>query len=324
MTEASKPLRKILIADDDPVSRHMLHAFLVNWGYDVVAAVDGVDALRILEKEDAPPLALLDWMMPGLAGPQVCARVRMHRDRPYVYILLLTARSQKDDLLRGLEAGADDYLTKPFDAQELRARLHVGQRILDLQNSLIAAREELRFGATHDVLTGIANRGVVLEAIGREHSRQLREGGSFGIILVDLDDFKNVNDKYGHLSGDVVLREAAIRMKSSVRPYDTVGRYGGEEFLIVAPSCDAVGALGLAERIRKKIQSAAFSTDGGSMHVTASCGVAMSKGAKPPETQDLLHLADQALYRAKKEGRNCSKVAAQLEAIGSATVLPAR
>jgi two-component system cell cycle response regulator len=324
MAEVSKLRNKILIADDDPVSRHMLHAFLVNWGYEVVAAIDGVDALQILEKEDAPPLALLDWMMPGLAGPQVCARVREHPDRPYVYILLLTARSQKDDLLRGLEAGADDYLTKPFDAQELRARLRVGQRILDLQNNLIAAREELRFGATHDVLTGIANRAVALDAIGREHSRQIREGGSFGIILVDLDDFKNVNDKYGHLSGDVVLREAALRMTCSVRPYDTVGRYGGEEFLIVAPSCDAVGALGLAERIRKKIQSAAFSTDGGPVRMTASCGVAMSKGTKPPETQDLLHFADEALYKAKREGRNCSKVAAQREPTGSATVLPAR
>ncbi len=162
MAEVSKLRNKILIADDDPVSRHMLHAFLVNWGYEVVAVIDGVDALQILEKEDAPPLALLDWMMPGIAGPQICARVREHPDQPYVYILLLTARSQKDDLLRGLEAGADDYLTKPFDAQELRARLRVGQRILDLQNGLIAAREELRFGATHDVLTGVANRAASL------------------------------------------------------------------------------------------------------------------------------------------------------------------
>ncbi|HXQ27600.1 MAG TPA: TonB-dependent receptor plug domain-containing protein [Candidatus Acidoferrales bacterium] len=189
---------------------------------DAVRTPNAIDT-GILEAQDAPSLAVLDWMMPGLEGPQVCQRVREHLDRPYVYLLLLTARSQKDDLLRGLEAGADDYLTKPFDAQELRARLKVGQRILDLQRGLIAARDELRFRATHDALTGIANRGVVLDAIHREHARQLREGGSLGLIMVDLDHFKHVNDVHGHLAGDAVLKEVARRMASCARPYDTVG-----------------------------------------------------------------------------------------------------
>src|SRR5271163_5333574 len=165
----------ILVAEDDPVSRRVLEAFLVKWGFHVVTAMDGLDALRILESAAAPPLAILDWMMPGLEGPQVCQRVRAHPERPYVYILLLSARSQKDDLLHGLESGADDYLTKPFDAQELRARLHVGERILNVQDDLLAIQGELQFRATHDTLTGLANRGVALDAVSRERARQVRE-----------------------------------------------------------------------------------------------------------------------------------------------------
>lgn len=299
----------ILIAEDDPVSRRVLEAFLVKWGYKVVTATDGLDALRILESDAAPPLAVLDWMMPGLEGPQVCQRVRAHPERPYVYILLLSARSQRDDLLQGLESGADDYLTKPFDAQELRARLHVGRRILDLQNNLISAREELRFRATHDELTGLSNRRVVLEAIAREHARHRREGGNFGVILIDLDHFKNINDSHGHLAGDAVLKEAALRMTTSVRPYDTVGRYGGEEFLVLAPSCDPAGAVKLAERIRESIQAAPIASDAGPISITASCGISVSTAAKPLDPHELLRLADEALYRAKEHGRNRSESA---------------
>jgi two-component system cell cycle response regulator len=326
MAAEEKTGKRILIAEDDPVSRRMLQAFLTKWGYLVVALSDGEEAARILEGDDAPTLAVLDWMMPGLEGPQVCQRVREHPDRPYTYILLLTARSQKKDLLRGLESGADDYLTKPFDAQELRARLHVGQRILDLQDSLIAAREELRFRATHDLLTGVANRGAVFDAINREHSRQVRDGGSFGIILLDLDHFKNVNDTHGHLVGDAVLEEAAQRITSCVRPYDTVGRYGGEEFLVVAPSSDSLGTLALAERIRVAIESPQMDTEAGALYVTASCGAAVSTAEKPLDCQALLHLADEALYRAKEQGRNRSEFAAsgEVSAPGPEAALPER
>lgn len=310
---------RILIAEDDPVSRRMLQGFLSKWGYQVEAAADGLEALRILEGDCPPPLAVLDWMMPGLEGPEVCERVREHPDRPYIYILLLTARTQKGDLLRGLESGADDYLTKPFDAQELRARLHVGQRILDLQEGLILAREELRFRATHDALTSIPNRGVVLDAINRERSRQTREGGSFGIILLDLDHFKSVNDTYGHLIGDAVLKETARRITSCVRPYDTVGRYGGEEFLVVVPGSDGHGTLALAERIRKAIESEPVPADATPVRVTVSCGVAVSKGNKPLDSHALLHLADEALYRAKEKGRNCSELSGEPDLVGSSS-----
>lgn len=310
MTENRKIRNRVLIADDDPLSRRMLEAFLAKSGYRVVTAVDGVDALKILSAEDSPPLAILDWMMPGLEGPQVCERVRALPERPYVYILLLTARSDKQDLLNGLQSGADDYLTKPFDAQELRARLHVGQRILDLQDSLIAAREEMRFHATHDLLTGIDNRSVAIDAMNRESSRQVREGGSFGVALLDLDHFKNVNDTLGHLAGDAVLKEAARRMKLAVRPYDTVGRYGGEEFLVVVPSSDEEGVLTLAERIREAIQATPVTTQAGDVRVTASCGVAASTEANRLDPHTLLRLADEALYRAKERGRNRTEAAA--------------
>ena len=301
---------RILIADDDPVARTMLQALLTKWGYQVIAVSDGLEAARVLESADAPQLAILDWMMPGAEGPEICRRVRALSERPYVYILLVTGRSQRGDLLRGLESGADDYLTKPFDNEELRTRLLVGQRILDLQNKLISAREELRFKATHDALTGIPNRATVLEAINHERSRQVRDANSFGIVLIDIDHFKRVNDSYGHLVGDAVLKSIAQQIVGCVRPYDTVGRYGGEEFLVVVPLSDASGTMSLAERVRRRIESTPVASDSGPIHVTISCGVAVCSGETSIEVQSLLYLADEALYRAKAGGRNRCELAA--------------
>lgn len=309
MNKEERTKQQILIAEDDAVSRRILGGLLTKWGYEVSTATNGTDALCILENENAPRLAVLDWMMPGIEGVQICHRIRERLNRPYTYILLLTARAEKKDILQGLELGADDYLTKPFDAQELRARLHVGERILDLQDALIATQENLRFQATHDALTGIFNRRVILDEVSRERSRQLREGGSFGIILADLDHFKNINDTYGHSTGDSVLKEAALRMKNCLRQYDTVGRYGGEEFLIVVPSLEAHGALGLAERIRKAMESAPVATNGHEVGITVSLGVAVSGGGEPYDPEHLVNLADEALYHAKERGRNRSELA---------------
>ena len=312
MTIQKTTPRRILIAEDDPVSRRMLQLFLEKWGYEVIAAADGIDALRILESDDAPTLAILDWMMPGKDGLQVCASLRALPARPYVYVLLLTGRSKKDDLLQGLESGADDYLTKPFHAAELRARLQVGQRILELQTGLIQAHEELLYRATHDELTGLVNRRMIIEAIEGEHSRHLRTAGNFAIIVLDVDHFKSVNDSHGHPTGDAVLKEVARRMVGCVRPYDTVGRYGGEEFVIVASSCGRSGAAALSDRILSAIRSTPVETAGCSISVTASCGVSISSGnALDPGT--LLRLADQALYRAKEAGRNRAAFAEERE-----------
>lgn len=309
MREEATSSRRILIADDDAVARSMLQAFLSKWGYEVIAVADGLEAARILESADAPQLAVLDWMMPGATGPEVCQRVRALHDRPYVYILLVTSRARRGDLFEGLESGADDYLTKPFDSGEFRVRVLVGQRIVDLQNKLIAAREELRFKATHDALTGIPNRASALEAIHHERSRQIREPGSFGVVLIDVDHFKRVNDTCSHLVGDLVLKTIAQRIVNCVRPYDTVGRYGGEEFLVVVPHSDSSGTMSLAERVRKRIESAPIPTDAGPLHVTISCGAAVCSSDAPVEVEALLYLADEALYRAKSGGRNRCELA---------------
>ena len=264
---------KILVAEDNSVSRRMLEALLSKCGYEVAVTTDGAQAWKILQGDDAPRLALLDWMMPELAGVDICRSIRQRVGRPYVYVVVLTGKNRKQDLLEALEAGADDYLTKPFDAEELEARLRTGQRILKLEDALIAAGEALRFQATHDVLTGLSNRADILNTLRRELARGRRERRCVGVVLADLDRFKNINDTYGHQAGDAVLRQVSGRMLSSVRAYDSVGRYGGEEFLIVAPSSSGADVAGLAERVRRAIEASPLRTLAGEMGVTLSLGV---------------------------------------------------
>jgi two-component system cell cycle response regulator len=295
---------KILAAEDNPVFQSMLRALLTKWGYEVVVAKDGTEALRALEAEDAPRLAILDWMMPGIDGVDVCRRVRSVGREPYIYILLLTARTDSEDLVAGMDSGADDYLTKPFKAPELHARLRAGQRILDLQEQLLAAREELRQEATHDSLTGLLNRHAILGVLEIELARAARESQHLSILMADLDNFKQVNDSHGHLAGDAVLRETANRMKESVRRYDSLGRYGGEEFLVVLPGCNTEGALAQAERIRISLGRTAFSFGTESLPVTCSIGSACCLPGKRGTTDSLIREADLGLYAAKANGRN--------------------
>jgi two-component system cell cycle response regulator len=295
---------QVLIADDDNVSRRMLARTLESWHYEVISACDGNEAWRILERDGAPQLVILDWMMPGMTGPAVCRELRRRSREPYTYVLLLTARTEKQDLIDGLESGADDYLTKPFDAQELRVRLRAGLRILELQAQLLAAREALREQATRDPLTCLWNRCSILDILTREVSRANREGTGVGVIMADLDHFKKVNDTYGHLAGDAALREAARRMQASVRAYDAVGRYGGEEFLIVLPGSGNSNAMQFAERLREKICGEPITVPEGSLMATVSLGVTAWKRGAYPTPEMLLRAADEALYRAKASGRN--------------------
>jgi two-component system, cell cycle response regulator len=300
---------RILIADDESVSRRMLRGLLSKWGYEVVSAEDGTAAWGHLKSPDAPRMALLDWMMPGLNGVDVCRELRRHRPDPYTYILLLTAKDAKEHVVEGLESGADDYLTKPFHPQELKARIRVGLRLLKLEDNLVEAREAMRFKATHDTLTGVWNRGAVLETLDREMNRSRREGNSLGVLIADLDHFKSVNDTYGHIAGDSVLREATKRMQSVVRPYDAVGRYGGEEFLILLPGCGRAETFEKAEQLRKAVNSQAIETKSGSLHVTVSLG-AVATGDWPDGAANvILQMADAALYRAKETGRNRTAMA---------------
>lgn len=300
---------RILIADDELVSRRLLQKTLERAGYEVSAVANGRLAADELCKSDGPKLALLDWLMPELDGLGVCREVRKRKEHSYVYMILLTSKEKKEDVVAGLESGADDYLTKPFDPEELKARLRTGMRILDLEDHLIEAREQMRFQATHDALTSLWNRGVVMELLGRELTRSHREGKCTAILLGDLDHFKRINDTYGHLAGDEVLKQTAKRLLSSVRSYDFVGRYGGEEFLVVLNNCDPVYGLMRAEEIRKIIAGRPVQTSGGLIPVTMSLGLLHSQEWGYRRVEELLQEVDAALYSAKEAGRNCVRVA---------------
>jgi diguanylate cyclase (GGDEF)-like protein len=295
---------RILIADDDALSRGLLQKTLERADYEVTTVADGRHAVESLSQPDGPRLALLDWMMPELDGPGVCREIRRHREQSYVYMILLTSRESKEDIVEGLESGADDYLVKPFDAEELKARLRTGERILHLEDRLVEAREQMRFKATHDPLTSLWNRAVIVDLMGRELVRSQREHGCTAVILSDLDHFKNVNDTHGHLVGDQVLREVARRQLLSVRSYDFVGRYGGEEFLTLLNNCPPASALVRAEEIRKSICTRPVQTDAGPLAITMSLGVLLSCDWGHRPADELLREADAALYAAKTAGRN--------------------
>ncbi|MBV8897269.1 MAG: diguanylate cyclase [Acidobacteriaceae bacterium] len=295
---------KVLIADDQPMSRVILRKSVERWGYEVVLAANGLEAWEILARADSPPMAILDWMMPDITGPELCRRVRDTHREPYTYILLLTAKSTKEETVEGLESGADDYIVKPFDEHELRMRLRAGQRIIDLQLKLMQAREELRERANKDLLTMLPNRPAIAAALEREISRCHRDNRTCGVILLDIDHFKKINDTYGHFTGDAVLRETATRLRGNIREYDQVGRYGGEEFLVVLPNCDLDSATKQAERMRQKLHAEVMRVDGAELKVSASFGVTISDcSERSPDM--FVRVADEALYRAKASGRNC-------------------
>jgi two-component system cell cycle response regulator len=305
---------KVLIADDDMISRRLLEATLTRWGYEAIVTHDGVEAWNVLQRPTAPSLAILDWMMPGMDGVEVCRKVRQREPEPYIYLLLLTTKGRKEHLIEGLDAGADDYLTKPFDPHELQVRLRAGKRIVTLQAELIEARENLRVQATHDPLTGVWNRRAILEILGNDLARSRREGPPVAAAIADLDHFKRINDTYGHVAGDMALCEAVSRMRTLLRPYDAIGRYGGEEFLIVLPGCTAQDALRLAERLRVGLSQETVTIPGGRIIVTSSLGVAASDTIAAPDATSLVRAADAALYRAKAYGRNRLELATAADA----------
>jgi|CXWL01.1.fsa_nt_gi diguanylate cyclase (GGDEF)-like protein len=292
---------RILIAEDSAVSRELLVATLEGFGHEVVAVKDGVAALEALLAPDGPHLAILDWMMPGLDGLEVCRQVRW-RATHYVYLILLTACDRHENMLAALDAGADEFLTKPFKAAVLRARLRSGARILRLEANLRSAQNLLLEQATRDHLTGLWNRRVVLDRLEKERAQVEREGRPLAIVLADLDRFKSINDTQGHAAGDAVLRQAAKRMQGQLRDCDSIGRYGGEEFLIVLPGCDLAAASQIAERIRAAIAGDPMRHGEVLLPVTVSLGVVST--LLSGDTASLIHFADEALYRAKAGGRN--------------------
>ncbi len=300
---------KVLAADGDPELRSELQTALQKWGYEVVLASDGAEAWRVLQGEEAPKLAILEWKMDALDGIEVCRRWRLKTDAPPGHVLLLLAQGSREDLLEGLNAGADDFLRKPVDLRELKARVRSGERIVELEETVRASQDALRVQATHDPLTGAWNRATILEFLAREFARAGRDQGFVSVLLADLDRLREVNETYGHRAGDEVLREALRRMLSSVRAYDSVGRYGGEEFLLVLPGTDGLTALYVAERIRESIANVPVRTSDGTVLVTVSVGVAAVGGDEDTDSIALLRAVDLALSRAKSSGRNRSALA---------------
>jgi len=298
----------ILIAEDNPVSRKLLEKSLIKAGHEVQCVEDGHKALELF-KEKFCPIVLTDWMMPGMDGLELCSAIRENQSDGYVFIILLTAKDSKDDIVIGLEAGADDYLTKPINHAELIARLNTGIRILELERSLKAANEEIKILSITDPLTRCYNRRYLNDHLPHEIKRAIRYGHSLGLILCDIDHFKAVNDTYGHLAGDQVLKEFVQFINESIRvPADWVSRYGGEEFFIVTPETDPKAALRVAERLCNGISQRVIKlSDKEEIRITASFGVTgfnpkASNERISPET--MMNRADELLYQAKEEGRN--------------------
>lgn len=273
----------------------------MRWGYEVVLTPDGEAAWEKLQCEDAPSLLILDWMMPRLDGVELCRRVRARESHNPPYIILLTARGSKEDVVIGLDSGANDYLEKPFNHDELRARLEVGRRLVELNQKLLETQHALELQAHTDALTGVMNRRAILDRLEEEMARAERQGTSLGVGMIDIDFFKLINDTFGHAVGDDVLREVVSRSLVAMRPYDTFGRFGGEEFLVIVPNVTHAQLQTVLERIRQAASMTLMKADSPGFQITVSIGGTTSHG-EPLDV--LIGLADDALYQAKAEGRN--------------------
>lgn len=307
---------RILIVEDDAFLRQCLAYQLRESGYDVLEAENAHQAWQIIA-EGQVRLVIVDWILPGMSGIEFIRRVRTTELPHYIYIIMLTVRQAKEDIIRGLEAGADDYITKPYHLHELKARIAIGKRILSLEKNLLESRMKLQELAMHDALTGLLNRRAVYEQLQSEFSRLKRAEKPLSVILVDIDHFKQINDTYGHLVGDKALVHVAQILKKSVRPYDIVGRWGGEEFVVVAPHCGLEQAVLIAERLRQQVASTPLPLDDGTtIQIRLSGGVAAIEPARIPalNIDRLFQAVDEALYAAKRNGRNRIYIAPSLEA----------
>lgn len=295
---------RILIAEDNVLTRRMLERTVERWGYSYVSTASGKEALDILFDPDPPLLAIVDWVMGDIDGITVCKEVRARLTEPYIYIILLTGRRSTADIVNGLEAGADDYIVKPFNPEELRVRIRAGERIVRLHQELVAAREKLRIQALTDPLTEIWNHRAILDRLERERGRAEREGTELVVAMLDVDRFKQINDVYGHPVGDQVLIETAARIKAVLRPYDSVGRYGGEEFLAVIPCKGPADPRAMGRRLWQRIREEPYRVNDLELRVTISVGVSMWQPGEPATSYDLVQQADQALYHVKRNGRD--------------------
>lgn len=292
---------KVLIAEDNVVSAKILQKNIKDWGYEVVLAKDGKEALLALQNEGIR-LAVLDWMMPEISGIQLCQKIRENdyqgEDQEYTYIILLTAKDEQKDLIKGFSAGADDYIRKPFNHLELKARLKTGKRIIDLQR-------QLQEQASRDGLTGLWNRKRMYRILDKEINRSQRDNLPVAIIMIDIDKFKAINDTHGHYVGDLVLQEVAKILRKNVRNYDEICRYGGDELIVILPNCSMAKTEVIAERFRKSVTEHRITTDAVSVNITISLGGTSTENhSKDVTAEALIMAADESLLEAKNKGRN--------------------
>ncbi len=300
---------KVLVADDSSIYRKLVEHALAEKQYAVLFAKSGREAIDLFSKHQ-PSLVITDWMMPDLSGIELCEHIRNHPRQTYTYLIILTGITEKNKLVKGLAAGADDYLTKPFHSDELLARVGVGRRIVELHRQLAAKNLLLEELALTDALTGLPNRRAIEDWATRQLSGAARYGFSFLVVLADLDHFKTVNDTHGHDARDTVLKKFSEILKNNSRRSDICGRVGGEEFLFVLTHTTQENAMVVIERIRADLEATRFDFDGGSLAVTASFGLAGFEGAQAPDFNRLVSQADAALYAAKRTGRNRIEIAA--------------
>ena len=306
---------KVLIAEDSAGPRMVLEKAVVGLGHECVVAEDGEKAWELFQGSGTE-VVISDFMMPGIDGDELCRRVRS-ADHPYVYFILLTSLEEQRHVMRGMEAGADDYLTKPLDHDLLEARLAAAARVSALHRELGEQRtelerlnEQLYAQARHDALTGVANRLSLHEDLETMEDRAERYGHTYAVVICDIDFFKAYNDEFGHQAGDTVLRAVAEALSDSCRKADTVYRYGGEEFLLVLPEQDLEQAMMAAERVRAAVQSLEITSSSRAPEdlVTISAGAAV----RDPDVggpDEVIKAADGALYEAKEEGRNRARAA---------------
>ncbi|MFH2218488.1 MAG: diguanylate cyclase [Pseudomonadota bacterium] len=291
---------KILIVEDDPISKRLLEAFLIEWGYDIQVAGDGRSAWEVLQNPEAPSIVISDWMMPDMNGVELCKKIRGMNRADYTYFILLTSKGTKEDIVEGLQSGADDFITKPFDRDELKYRVRIGERIISLEQRILQL-------AKTDPLTGLLNRRAFMDRMAQETQRARRENAPLSLILADIDYFKKINDTYGHQAGDRVLQRFAEQLQEISRPYDLIARYGGEEFILCFPGAGNVDSGAIAERLRKGVAEMEVTLPGNarSVQITASFGAASFAPESDEDVDSVIKRADDALYRAKNNGRNC-------------------
>lgn len=298
---------EVLVVDDSPVYRKLVEHILSPEGYSLLLASDGAEAARIYE-ERSPCMVITDWMLPDFSGFDLCRRIRSDASRPYTYIIVMTSNTEKNNLVKGLESGADDYLTKPFDQREMLARVGVGRRIVELNRELAAKSKELEEAARTDSLTKLPNRRAIEEWAARQLRGAARHGFPLWVVLGDIDNFKNINDTFGHNSGDTVLKNFAEALKSNTRASDICGRLGGDEFVLVITHVDQEHIEETINRFREQFADLSFSLQGQSVKVTASFGVAGTVDKESCEFGRLLNRADEMLYESKRAGRNLVRI----------------